>query len=109
MRNLERPKSFETGPGLGPSSSSSLVSDVNGLVELVVSAVNGLPELIHFDELILLGGSSLGSSGFHQEEASEGPDAGGGVGQDLVHRQGGCCHLPPVPLLISWARHLFSD
>ena len=50
MRNLERPKSFETGPGLGPSSSSSLVSDVNGLVELIVSGVNGFP----FEELILL-------------------------------------------------------
>ena len=47
--DLDKPKSLDTGPGLGPSSSSSLVSDVNGFVELIVSTVNGLAELIPFE------------------------------------------------------------
>ena len=57
--HLDRPKSFETGPGLGPSSSSSLESEVKGLVELIVSGVNGFDELIVVEELI-------GSSGSHR-------------------------------------------
>ena len=35
--HLERPKRRDTGPGLGPSGSSSLVSEVNGFVELIVA------------------------------------------------------------------------
>ena len=35
--HLERPKRRDTGPGLAPSGSSSLVSELNGFVELIVS------------------------------------------------------------------------
>ena len=64
--HLDRPKSFETGPGLGPSSSSSLESEVKGLVELIVSGVNGFDELIVVEELI----RSSGSHRWFQGEAS---------------------------------------